>query len=75
MTHPDIAYTVGVLVQFNSNPGMAHWKATKHFFRYLKGTLEMKLGPDPTTGDKMFVTYSDADHDGDKDNGKSTTVL
>ena len=24
MTHPDIAYTVGVLAWFNSNPGMAH---------------------------------------------------
>jgi hypothetical protein len=24
MTHPDIAYTVGVLARFNSNPGMVH---------------------------------------------------
>ena len=75
MTRPDIAYTVGVLARFNSNPGMAHWKAVKHLFRYLKGTLDIKLeyGPDPTIGDKMFATYSDADHGGDKDNGKSTT--
>jgi hypothetical protein len=32
MTRPDIAYTVGVLARFNSNPGMAHWKAVKHLF-------------------------------------------
>ena len=32
MTRPDIAYTVGVLAHFNSNPGMPHWKAVKHVF-------------------------------------------
>jgi carbon-monoxide dehydrogenase large subunit len=26
---PDIAYAVGMLSQFNSNPGELHWKATK----------------------------------------------
>jgi hypothetical protein len=75
MTRPDIAYTVGVFARFNSNPGMAHWKAVKHLFRYLKGTMDMKLeyGPDPSIGDQMFATYSDADHGGDKDCGKSTS--
>ena len=28
-THLDIAYTVGCLARFNSNPGMAHWHAVK----------------------------------------------
>ena len=37
-TRPDIAYAVGVLARFNSNPGIVHWKAVKHLFRYLKGT-------------------------------------
>ena len=75
MTRPDIAYTVGVLARFNSNPGMAHWKAVKHLFRYLKGTLDMKLeyGPDETLGNDMFATFSDADHGGDKSSGKSTS--
>ena len=75
MTRPDIAYTVGVLARFNSNPGKAHWLAVKHLFRYLKGTLDMKLeyGPDPAIGSDMFVTFSDADHGGDKDSGKSTS--
>ena len=75
MTRPDIAYTVGVLARFNSNPGQAHWNAVKHLFRYLKGTVELKLeyGPDETIGSEMFATYSDADHGGNKDNGKSTT--
>jgi hypothetical protein len=39
-TCPDISFTVGVLAHFNSNPGVAHWKAVKHLFRYLKGTLD-----------------------------------
>jgi hypothetical protein len=75
MTRPDIAYTVGVLARFNSNPGMAHWKAVKHLFRYLKGTLDMKLeyGPDSSLGKDMFITFSDVDHGGDKDCGKSTS--
>ena len=32
MTRPDIAFTVGVLARFNSNPGHAHWNAVKHLF-------------------------------------------
>jgi hypothetical protein len=73
-TRPDIAYTVGVLARFNSNPGMTHWKAVKHLFRYLKGTTDLKLvyRPDPTIQDK-FVAFSDADHGGNKDSRKSTT--
>ncbi|MGH7238510.1 MAG: hypothetical protein ACREHG_00435 [Candidatus Saccharimonadales bacterium] len=72
-TRPDIAYTVGVLARFNTRPGKAHWAAVKHLFRYLKGTMDVKLtfSPDTTTSE-MFVGYSDADHGGDRDSGYST---
>ena len=72
-TRPDISYTVGVLARFSKNPGMAHWKAVKHLFRYLKGTLDYKLtyAPDPTTNE-LFTTFTDADHAGNPDNGRST---
>ena len=72
-TRPDIAYAVGLLARFNTRPGKAHWAAVKHLFRYLKGTLDVRLSfsPDPTTSE-IFVGYSDADHGGDKDNGYST---
>ena len=75
MTRPDIVFTVGVLARFNSNPGPAHWKAVKHLFCYLKGTTDIRLeyGPDASIGPQMFITYSDANHGGNKDNGKSTT--
>ncbi len=63
-----------VLARFNNNPGMAHWKAVKHLLRYLAGTLEMELelGPDPDCNE-LIIAYADADHRGNKDNGKSTT--
>jgi len=72
-TRPDISYTVGVLARYNTNPGRAHWAAVKHLFRYLKGSMDyrLSLSPDSTTS-QLFVGYSDADHGGDKDSGKST---
>jgi hypothetical protein len=74
MTRPDIAEPASVLARFNSNPGMTHWKAVKHLLRYLAGTLnmELELGPDPDC-DELIRAYADADHGGNKDNGKSTT--
>jgi len=70
----EIVHDDSVLARFNSNPGPIHWKAVKHLFRYLKGTLDLKLTYGPT-GDKsqdLILTYSDADHRGNSDNGKST---
>jgi hypothetical protein len=71
-TRPDIAYAAGVLARFNSNPGPAHWQAAKHVLRYLKGTMHHKLVYQPSTSPEPFITYSDADHGGNPDNGKST---
>ena len=72
-TRPDIAYTVSVLSRFGTNPGVQHWKAVKHLFRYLRGTVDLKLTYRPAQpADAPFVTYSDADHGGNKDNGRST---
>jgi len=77
-TRPDIAYAVGVLARFSSNPGPAHWNAVKHLLRYLKGTIDCKLtlGASPASApglpEDLFTTYSDADHGGDKSTGRST---
>jgi len=72
-TRPDIAYAVGVLARFSKNPGPLHWKAVKHVFRYLKGTLDHKLTYSPSqSSSELFVTYTDADHGGNPDNGRST---
>lgn len=72
-TRPDIAYTVSQLARFNSNPGMQHWAAVKHLFRYLKVTMDLKLtyGLDPSSKE-LFTVFTDADHGGNKDTGRST---
>ena len=53
---------------------MHHWTAVKHVFRYLKGTIDLQLeyGPDLSSNDLLTV-LCDADHGGNKDNGRSTT--
>jgi hypothetical protein len=73
-TRPDISYAVGVLARFSKNPGPMHWKAVKHVFRYLKGTLDYKLTySTPSSSSELFTTFTDADHAGNPDNGRSTS--
>ena len=71
-TRPDIAYAVGTLAKFNSDPSPIHWKAVKHVFRYLQGTKDYKLVYKPDGDQELFVTYSDANHGACKDTGRST---
>ena len=42
-TRPDLAYSVGCLSRFNSNPGATHVAALKHVLRYLAGTIDYQL--------------------------------
>jgi hypothetical protein len=74
-TRPDIARTVSFLCRFNANPGPAHCKAVQHLWRYLKGTMDLRLtyAPSGSSSPGHFVTYSDADHGGCFDSGQSTT--
>ncbi|KAJ2982478.1 hypothetical protein NUW54_g10750 [Trametes sanguinea] len=58
---------------FSKSPGMAHWKAVKHLFRYIKGTLDYKLTYSPSSSDELFTSYTDADHAGCPDTGRSTS--
>ena len=41
-TRPDIAYAVGVLGRYQSNPGIDHWKAAKKVLRYLQVDLSKR---------------------------------
>ena len=42
-TCPDIAFIVGVLARYLSDPGQSHWKAAKKVLRYLQGTKDLLL--------------------------------
>jgi len=41
--HPDIAYSVGQLASFTSNPGVAHWSAIKHLLYITACTAGKKI--------------------------------
>nr|GFC79624.1 zinc finger, CCHC-type [Tanacetum cinerariifolium] len=42
-TRPDIAFAVGKLSRYNSNPSAQHWQALARVFQYLKGTMNYGL--------------------------------
>lgn len=71
-TRPDIAFIVGMLGRYLSNPGMDHWKAVKRVMRYLQRTKEYMLTY--RRSDKLEVIgYSDSDFAGCQDSRKSTS--
>ena len=42
-TIPNIAFVVGVLGRYQSNPVIDHWRAAKKVMRYLQGTKDYML--------------------------------
>ncbi|MCO5599533.1 hypothetical protein L7F22_053639 [Adiantum nelumboides] len=70
-TRPDIAFAVGVVSRFTSNPGKKHWKAFKGVLRYLNGIKDMCICFGK--GDLSVVGYTDADYAGDLDKRRSTS--
>jgi hypothetical protein len=76
-TRPDLAFAVGMLARFMSDPGEHHAVAAKRVLRYLAGTQDHGL---TYRNDKSAITdtvtgYSDADFAEDPDSRKSTTGL
>ncbi|XP_050908209.1 secreted RxLR effector protein 161-like [Lathyrus oleraceus] len=71
-TRPDIAFAVGILGRYQSNPGMDHWKAVKKVLRYLKGTKDCMLMY-RQTNNLDVIGYSDSDFAGCVDSRKSTS--
>ena len=70
-TRPNIAYAVGVVSHFLSNPRRLHWEAVKWIMRYLRGTAKLKLTFG--SGKLVLVGYTDSDMAGDVNNRKSTS--
>ena len=73
-TRPDIAYVVGKVSRYMSNPGKIHWEAVKWILRYLKGTVNVGLLFDSNTHQaKLLMGFVDADYGQDLDGRRSTT--
>jgi hypothetical protein len=70
-TRPDIAYAVGMLAKYSSNPTDIHWREALNMLRYLKGTKSQGLTF--SGGDITIMGYCDADYAGDLDTRRSTT--
>ncbi|MCO5553957.1 hypothetical protein L7F22_007483 [Adiantum nelumboides] len=70
-TRPDIAFAVGVVSQYMSNPCKKHWKAVKGILRYLKATKNMCICYG--SQELSVMGYTDLDYAGDLDNIKSTS--
>ena len=70
-TRPDIAYAVGVVSRYMSNPGKKHWDAVKSILRYLSGTADRQLCYG--RGELSIQGYVDSDYAGCVDTRRSTT--
>ena len=71
-TRSDLAYIVGMLGRYLSNPGMDHWKAVKRVMRYLQRTKDSTLVY--RKSDQLeIIGYSDSDFVGCQDSRRSTS--
>ena len=43
VTYPDLSFSVSLLVQFQANPSIDHWKALMHVIGYIKNTIDYGL--------------------------------
>lgn len=74
-SRPDIAYAVGIISRFMSEPRAFYPLAAKRVMKYIKETLEFGiLFPKCLNVNSMeLIAYSDADWCGDKQDRKSTS--
>ncbi|XP_070019782.1 secreted RxLR effector protein 161-like [Nicotiana sylvestris] len=69
---PDIAFVVGMLGRYQSNPGLDHWRAAKKVLRYLQGIKDYMLMYKQSDILEV-IGYSDSDFAGCVDSRKSTS--
>lgn len=70
---PDIAYAVGVVSRKLENPTDHNIIRVNRIFRYLRGTTDCKLVY--KNNGNVYGCYSNADHRGDSDTGRSTSLF
>ena len=71
-TRSDIAYIIGMLGRYLSNPGMDHWIAVKRVMRYFQKTKDYMLTYRKSEQLEV-IGYSDSDFAGCQYSRKSTS--
>ncbi|XP_072066053.1 secreted RxLR effector protein 161-like [Arachis hypogaea] len=71
-TRPDIAFIVGVLDRYLSNPGMDHWIVVKRIMRYLKRIKDCMLTYRRSENLER-IGYYNSDFAGCQDSRRSTS--
>ena len=64
-TRLDIAFAINLLTQFSSEPTRRHWNGIKHIFRYLQGTIDLRLFYSNENTSPRLVRYTDAGYKSD----------
>ena len=72
-TRPDIAFVIGKLSQYISDPAKHHGHSAKNLMRYLKSTIKQRLRYSPGGAHNHLVVYSDSDWASDKVDRKSVS--
>ncbi|GKB15580.1 reverse transcriptase domain-containing protein [Tanacetum coccineum] len=72
-SRPDIAFVTFVCARYHARPTVKHLKEVKRIFQYLRQTYNMGLWYPKDSGFEL-IAYSDVDHAGCHDGGKSTLV-
>ena len=72
-TRPDLAFAVGLVSRFMSNPSKEHWQAVQWILRYLVATQDVGLVFKKGPGKFVVKGFSDSDFGGDLDRRRSTT--
>ena len=72
-TRPDIAFAVGKLSQYLSDPARHHGQALKHLLRYIRSTVNKGITYG-ISGSHKLIEYSDSDYAADKLDRKSILI-
>ncbi|CAA7028220.1 unnamed protein product [Microthlaspi erraticum] len=73
-TRPDLAYSVGLVCRFMTNPIKEHWLGVKWIMRYMNGTSDMKISY-RNEGDFVLKGYCDSDYAADMDKRRSISGI
>ena len=70
-TRPDVAYSLGVVSRYQSDPGEDHWKVVKAILKYLRNTKDQWLVYGES--DLKLVGFTDSSFQSDHDDSRSVS--